>query len=69
MDPIRALIEFLKERLPQVDADFESRIHEIFSRFELVPKHEFAAHMQVLRTLEAQVAELEGRLAQLESTP
>ena len=66
MDPIRTLLEFLRDRLPQFDPEFESRIREIFSKFELVPKHDYEAHLTVLRGLEAQVQELEERLATLE---
>ena len=67
MDPIRTLLEFLKERLPQFDAEIESRVREFFAKFELVPKHEYEAQLAVLTNIEAQVQQLESRLAELEA--
>jgi BMFP domain-containing protein YqiC len=69
MDPIRHLIEFLNDRFGDLDAEFEARIRELFGRFELVPKHEYEAHLAVLESLEAEVRELETRLRALESKP
>ncbi len=73
MDPIRALLDRLIALLPQnlrnpeLEALFDRQVQEFFSRFELVPKQEFEAQQQILTTLEAQVSQLEARLAKLES--
>ena len=67
MDPIRTLLAFLAERLPQFDADIEARVRDLFSKFELVPKHEYEAQIAVLHSLESQVHELEARVARFES--
>jgi ubiquinone biosynthesis protein UbiJ len=38
------------------------------AKFELVPKHEYQAHLDILKSLEIQVGTLEQRLKQLEET-
>lgn len=72
MDPFKVLLDYLRDNLrdklgsaPAMN-QLEHRVREIFAKFELVPKHEFAAHLQTLATLEAQVETLERRLAALE---
>ena len=70
MDPIRDLLNLLQARFANASAqapfsDLEAHVRTLFARFELVPKHEFEAHLQTLASLEAQVAELEAKLAQL----
>ena len=72
MDPLRALIEYLQEnlrgKLPnEALAGIEGTAKELFAKFELVPKHEYEAHLDILASLEAQVASLEKRLDQLEN--
>ena len=69
MDPIQTLLSFLRSALPTTNtfAPIEAKVNEIFSSFALVPKHEYEAHLQVLKTLEQQVADLETRLQQIES--
>ena len=71
MDPLRALIEYLQEnlrgKLPnEALAGIEGGARELFAKFELVPKHEYEAQLDILASLEAQVASLENRLDQLE---
>lgn len=71
LDPLRALLDYLQDnladKLPQdVLHGVETTTRELFSRFELVPKHEFVAQVDILRSLEQQVASLEQRLADLE---
>jgi len=71
MDPLRALIEYLREnfrdKLPtQAITGIEGTAKELFAKFELVPKHEYEAHLDMLASLEAQVASLEIRLNALE---
>jgi BMFP domain-containing protein YqiC len=71
MDPIRNLLDYLQnnfaDKLPkEALATVENAARELFSRFELVPKHEFEAQLQILASLEQQVAALEARLAELE---
>jgi BMFP domain-containing protein YqiC len=71
MDPLRALIEYLQEnlngKLPnEALAGIEGRAKDLFAKFELVPKHEYQAQLDILASLEAQVASLEKRLDQLE---
>ena len=68
MDPIQALLEFLKgiAPSPQAFAAVESKVQELFSSFALVPKHEYEAHLDILHTLKSQVSDLEARLAALE---
>ena len=72
MDPLRALMEYLQNNLrdslpAEAMRGVESTARELFAKFELVPKHEYEAHLDVLASLEAQVASLEKRLAALES--
>ncbi len=79
MDPLRAFIEslqdILRDKLPSEalknDAlnGIEETARELFAKFELVPKHEYEAHVDILASLEAQVATLEQRLAALETPP
>ncbi|MCH1551707.1 MAG: hypothetical protein L7T19_11130, partial [Pseudomonadales bacterium] len=78
MDPIRALLEalqdILRETLPDqaVAAEMFTKIegvsHELFSHFELVPKHTYEAHVAILTSLQTQVATLEQRLVKMEET-
>ena len=59
----------LAQRVPgDVITGIEQTAKELFSRFEMVPKHEFEAQVAVLESLQAQVAELEQRLQQLETS-
>ena len=44
----------------------EQAAKQFLAQFELVPKHEYEAHMAVLESLQAQVASLEQRLETLE---
>ena len=72
MDPIKNLLEYLQnnfaDNLPQgALAGIENAARELFSRFELVPKHEFEAQIQILASLEQQVSDLEARLTELET--
>lgn len=64
MDPIQILLTFLRSVAPSPEAfsAMESRVQEIFHAFSLVPKHEYEAHMEIVKTLTAQVAHLETRL-------
>ena len=71
MDPLRSLLEYLQNtlagKLPQETlASIEGTARELFSRFELVPKHEFEAQVEILTSLQQQVQHLEQRLAELE---
>jgi BMFP domain-containing protein YqiC len=71
MDPLRTLIEYLQEnfrdKLPaQALAGIEGTARDLFAKFELVPKHEYEAHVDILASLEAQVTSLEARLNALE---
>ena len=71
MDPLTALLSLLRDNLTgTVPADalasIEAAARDLFARFELVPKHEYEAHVAVLASLEAQVASLEQRLKALE---
>ena len=73
MDPLTALLDNLRETLTgQVPSDalraIEATAKDLFARVELVPKHEYEAHMAVLASLEAQVASLEKRLQALEQS-
>jgi BMFP domain-containing protein YqiC len=73
MDPIKNLLDYLQnnfaDRLPQDGvAAIERTTRELFAKFELVPKHEFEAQVQILTSLQQQVADLEQRLAELEQT-
>ena len=71
MDPLRAFIEYLQVtlagKLPaEVFSGIESTGRDLFAKFELVPKHEYEAHIDVLKSLEAQVSSLEQRLKAIE---
>ena len=70
MDPIRVFIDTIAQLRPPLPPELrkplEARIRAAFDAFELVPRHEYVAHLEILRTLEAQVQELEARLAALE---
>ena len=67
MDPIQALLAYLQELLPRVDTAIEERVRDIFSRFELVPKHEYENHVDLLQSLKAEVESLEARVRDLEA--
>lgn len=72
MDPVRQLLEFLQQQLSGRLADteitaLEDAISQLFGRFELVSKRDYAAHTELLATLEAQVSDLETRLNNLEN--
>ena len=68
MEPIEQLLNFLKDKIPEVDRKLEEPIRKLFSKFELVPKHEYEAHMDILKSLENQVGELEDRVKDLETS-
>lgn len=73
MDPMRAFMEYLQTtlsgRLPgEVLSAIEAQAKELFAKFELVPRADYEAHMDILKSLEAQVATLEQRLKTLEDT-
>ncbi len=71
MDPLQRFLEQVRmtlgDALPS-DAlqTLEANARSLFAQFELVPKHEYEAHMDILTSLNAQVAELEQRIAVLE---
>ena len=74
-DPVNALLQSIKsvldQALPQglaqsMSEEIESRLQAALKSLSLVPKQEFEAQATLLATLEAQVANLEQRLAQLE---
>ena len=68
-DPIRSLLSYLQNQLGELPNGFEPlerTVKDLFSRFELVPKQDFEAHLATLATLSAQVQELEKRLDKLE---
>ncbi len=67
MDPITTLITTLQKALPQLDQSAAPQIRQVMDKFALVPKHEYEAHIQILRTLEAQVRELEAQVAELQA--
>ncbi len=67
MEPIEKIISFLREKIPEVDRELEEPIRNLLSKFELIPKHEYEAHMEILKSLEIQVLELEERVQLLES--
>jgi BMFP domain-containing protein YqiC len=72
MDPLRALLAYLqdnlRDKLPtEALAGIEATARDLFAKFELVPKHEYEAHLDLLVSLQAQVATLEKRLAALEA--
>ena len=68
MEPIEKLLDFLKDKIPEVDRELEEPIRKLFNKFELVPKHEYEAHMDILSSLENQVSELEDRVKALEAS-
>ena len=68
MEPIERIISFLREKIPEVDRELEEPIRHLLNKFEMVPKHEYEAHMEILKSLEAQVLELEERVQSLESS-
>ena len=61
-------ISFLREKIPEVDRELEEPIKNLLSKFELIPKQEYEAHMEILKSLEVQVLELEERVQSLESS-
>ena len=74
-DPVSALLQSIKSVLDQalpkdlaqsMSEEIESRLQAALKSLSLVPKHEFEAQATLLATLEAQIASLEKRLAQLE---
>ena len=66
MEPIEKMFTFLKEKIPEIDREIEEPIRNLMNKFELVPKHEYEAHMDILKSLENQVAELENRVKVIE---
>ena len=66
MEPIEKMFTFLKEKIPEIDREIEEPIRNLMNKFELVPKHEYEAHMDILKSLENQVAELENRVKIIE---
>ena len=71
MDPLQRFLEQVRATLGDAlpgDAlqTLEASARNLFAQFELVPKHEYEAHMDILASLNAQVAELEQRIALLE---
>ena len=68
MEPVEQLLNFLKDKIPEVDRKLEEPIRSLLSKFELVPKHEYEAHMDILKSLENQVGELETRVKNLEAS-
>ena len=76
-DPVSALLQSIKSVLDQalpkdlaqsISEEIESRLQAALKSLSLVPKQEFEAQATLLAMLEAQVASLEQRLAQLEDT-
>jgi len=76
-DPASALLQSIKSALDQalpkdlaqsMSEEIESRLQAALKSLSLVPKQEFEAQATLLAMLEAQVASLEQRLAQLEDT-
>ena len=74
-DPVSALLQSIKSVLDQalpkdlaqsMSEEIESRLQALLKSLSLVPKQEFEAQAKLLTTLEAQIASLEKRLAQLE---
>lgn len=74
-DPVSALLQSIKSVLDQalpkdlaqsMSEEIESRLQAALKSLSLVPKQEFEAQATLLATLEAQIASLEKRLAQLE---
>ena len=73
MDPLSSFLRYMREHLaerlpPETLQHLEQTAQGLFARFELVPKHEFETHMDVLASLNSQVEELEQRLQALEET-
>ena len=71
MDPLQRFLAQIRttlgDTLPgDVLQTLETNARGLFAQFELVPKHEYEAHMDILASLKAQVAELEQRIAALE---
>ncbi len=71
MDPLQRFLEQIRTTLGDAlpgDAlqTLEASAKSVFAQFELVPKHEYEAHMDILASLNAQIAELERRIATLE---
>ena len=71
LDALLALIGGLLDgRAPAGAADqVQQAVQDFMAAFRLVPKREFDDHVEVVRDLEAQVEELERRVATLESPP
>ena len=76
-DPVSALLQSIKSVLDQalpkdlaqsMSEEIESRLQAALKSLSLVPKQDFEAQATLLAMLEAQVASLEQRLAQLEDT-
>jgi len=74
-DPFSSLLQSIKSVLDQalpkdiaqsMSEEIESRLQAALKSLSLVPKQEFEAQAKLLTTLEAQIASLEKRLAQLE---
>lgn len=74
-DLVSALLQSIKSVLNQalpkdlaqsMSEEIESRLQAALKSLSLVPKQEFDAQATLLATLEAQIASLEQRLAQLE---
>jgi len=66
-------LEGLLERIRSVAGDATSQqllpdLGQFFEQFQLVPKATFDNHLASLQALKAQVAQLEARIAELEST-
>ncbi|MCR9259861.1 MAG: hypothetical protein NXH95_09075 [Pseudomonadaceae bacterium] len=73
MDPLRAFLDLMQQnlagRVPKETLQtLETAVADFMARFELVPKHEYQAHLDMLKSLEIQVGTLEQRLKQLEET-
>ena len=68
MDPIERILDFLREKIPDVDRGLEEPIRNLLAKFELIPKSEYQAHMEILKSLESQVIELEERVRSLEAS-
>jgi len=71
MDPLTNLLNYLQKNfadsLPtEAVSAIERTAGELFSKFEVVPKHEFEAQVQILESLQAQVDQLELRLQRFE---
>lgn len=70
--PLGALMERIR-RLLENGADpgaverIEQAIADFLGAFQLVPKRDFDRHIEALRDLEAQVAQLERRVRDLEA--